>query len=136
VWCMSECDRETSIMRRALAHWGVLRQGQKKIVPMNSSFLIIPTDFEIIEQINFCVISYYENCQDDFYNAWYRRPLTILALSYLPLTERRKFAVVFFFKIRHEVHLNCRNIHIFRHTYLPTLNTNLLAANRPLSCLL
>jgi len=45
VWCVSECGREASIMRRALAHWGALASRTKKFVPMNSSSLIIPTDF-------------------------------------------------------------------------------------------
>ena len=29
--CMSECDREASIMRGALAHWGLLRHGKKYV---------------------------------------------------------------------------------------------------------
>ena len=66
-----------------------------KLDKYQESFLIIATNFEIIKQTNLCVISYYENCQDDFYNAWYRGRLTSLALSYLSLTERRKLAIGF-----------------------------------------
>jgi len=127
VWCVSECDREASIMRRALAHWGLLRQG-KKFVPMNSSFLIIPTDFEIIKQMNFCVTSYYENGQDNFCNVWFWRPLASLAHSYLSRIERRNISTGFFFNSIWGS-LKLSEYSDFQ-PYLRTLNTNLHATNR------
>jgi len=95
---------------------GALARRTKKFVLMNSYFLINPAYFEIIKQINFCVISYYENCQDDFCNAWFCRPLGSPAHSYLSRIERRKISIGFIL-IRYEVHLNCRNIQIFSHIY-------------------